>query len=136
MRVRTYGFPGDLRGLPEPRLATTPTNRPRRSLSSPGMPCLISVALTLGFNENDAVPGHLRGTRPFRPWGPSGLGGAASHLDGLALWRLGSASESKLRLPSAESKSFLGLPRIFREKHARPRGRRSREPIWGSQTRS
>src|SRR5580692_6815934 len=30
-------FPGVLRGLPGPRLATTPTNRPRRSLSSPGM---------------------------------------------------------------------------------------------------
>ncbi len=39
MRVRTYGFPAVLRGQPEPRLATTPTNRPRRSLSSPG--CLI-----------------------------------------------------------------------------------------------
>jgi len=30
-------FPGVLRGRPGPRLATTPTNRPRRSLSSPGM---------------------------------------------------------------------------------------------------
>ena len=30
-------FPGVLRGLPGPRLATTPTNRPRRSLSSPGV---------------------------------------------------------------------------------------------------
>src|SRR5437588_8319561 len=36
VRVRTYCFPGDLRGHPEPRLATTPTSRPRRSLSSPG----------------------------------------------------------------------------------------------------
>ncbi len=36
VRVRTYSFPGDLRGRPEPRLATTPTSRPRRSLSSPG----------------------------------------------------------------------------------------------------
>src|SRR5205807_6347788 len=39
MRVRTYWFPGVLRGLPGPRLATTPTNRPRRSLSSPGDMC-------------------------------------------------------------------------------------------------
>src|SRR5436305_1709252 len=30
-------FPGVLRGLPGPRLATTPTNRPRRNLSSPGV---------------------------------------------------------------------------------------------------
>src|SRR5579863_8276664 len=33
--IRTYLFPGVLRGLPGPRLATTPTIRPRRSLSSP-----------------------------------------------------------------------------------------------------
>src|SRR5215207_540225 len=31
-------FPGVLRGLPGPRLATAPTNRPRRSLSSPWKP--------------------------------------------------------------------------------------------------
>ncbi len=37
MRVRTYLSPGVLRGRPGPRLATTPTNRPRRSLSSPGV---------------------------------------------------------------------------------------------------
>jgi hypothetical protein len=30
VRVRTYGFPGVLRGLPGPRLAATPVNRPRR----------------------------------------------------------------------------------------------------------
>ena len=35
--IRTYFFPGVLRGLPGPRLATTPANRPRRSLSSPGI---------------------------------------------------------------------------------------------------
>ena len=35
MRIRTYGFPAVLRGQPEPRLATTHTNRPRRSRSSP-----------------------------------------------------------------------------------------------------
>jgi hypothetical protein len=39
VRVRTYGFPGVLRGLPGPRLATIPTIQPRRSLSSPGMFC-------------------------------------------------------------------------------------------------
>ena len=36
-------FPGVLRGRPGPRLATTPTSRPRRSLSSPGMYCPSSV---------------------------------------------------------------------------------------------
>jgi hypothetical protein len=39
VRVRTYGFPGVLRGRLEPRLATIPTIRPRRSLSSPGYIC-------------------------------------------------------------------------------------------------
>src|SRR6185437_11540260 len=41
--IRTYCFPGVLRGHPEPRLATTPTNRPRRSLSSPGMYAFPSI---------------------------------------------------------------------------------------------
>ena len=46
VRVRTYGFPGVLRGLPGPRLATIPTIQPRRSLSSPGMFCCpFSVAV-------------------------------------------------------------------------------------------
>ena len=36
VRVRTYFLPGVFRGRPEPRLATTPTSQPRRSLSSPG----------------------------------------------------------------------------------------------------
>ena len=43
VRVRTYGFPGVLRGLPGPRLATIPTSQPRRSLSSPGMFCVHPV---------------------------------------------------------------------------------------------
>ena len=37
-------FPGVLRGLPGPRLAATPANRPRRSLSSPGVPVPPSVS--------------------------------------------------------------------------------------------
>jgi len=36
-------FPGVLRGRPGPRLATTPTSRPRRSLSSPRAYCRSSV---------------------------------------------------------------------------------------------
>ena len=110
MRVRTYGFPGVLRGLPGPRLATIPTSQPRRSLSSPGdVLCASSVAVGQLFSrrvgwpptprsvlpsgggaagppwpdEKDAVPGRLR--NPFRPASAVFLGGAASHLFGLAL---------------------------------------------------
>jgi hypothetical protein len=74
-------FPGVLRGLPGPRLATTPAKRPRRSLSSPGCPTASSLP-TLGgdragrrvlrtmsaserLNERDAVPSHL-GCSPSR----------------------------------------------------------------------
>src|SRR2546421_714349 len=81
--IRTYCFPGVLRGRPGPRLATTPTNRPRRSLSSPGMRYASSVAPRRG-QKNDAVPGRLRNlsglARRLVP-----IGGAASHLVGLAL---------------------------------------------------
>jgi hypothetical protein len=109
VRVRTYGFPGVLRGLPGPRLATIPTSQPRRSLSSPGMFDCSSVAVGQlsspkscwpptpksccpptpllrarhGRTEKDAVPGRLR--NPFRPASAAFLGGAASHLFGLAL---------------------------------------------------
>ena len=109
VRVRTYGFPGVLRGLPGPRLATIPTSQPRRSLSSPGdVLCASSVAVgrlssprRVGSDtevvlpagggaagppwpdEKDAVPGRLR--NPFRPASAVFLGGAASHLFGLAL---------------------------------------------------
>src|SRR5450755_5126875 len=45
-------FPGVLRGRPGPRLATTPTSRPRRSLSSPGgMCCELIVARPGGRQE-------------------------------------------------------------------------------------
>jgi hypothetical protein len=37
-----------------------------------------------GLNESDAVPGHFEEPSPARFW-RSGLGGAASHLGGLAL---------------------------------------------------
>ena len=51
VRVRTYLFPGVLRGLPGPRLATTPTNRPRRSLSSPGVMCVRLIVEAAGMNR-------------------------------------------------------------------------------------
>src|SRR3954449_12113284 len=86
-------FPGVLRGLPGPRLATTPAKRPRRSLSSPGCPTASSLppceAIAAGgrvlrtvsagerLNERDAVPSHLGCSRPRRlreesPWLQSG----------------------------------------------------------------
>ena len=99
-------FPGVLRGLPGPRLATTPTNRPRRSLSSPGMFLRSQCSRAARFNESDAVPGPLRGTRPSGPRA-FGLGGAASHLSGLALWRLGTASSSKVRLSRGDCKPYF-----------------------------
>src|SRR5262249_3946282 len=81
-------FPGVLRGRPGPRLATTPTSQPRRSLSSPGrLPCERS-------RGNDAVPAALRSLCSW-PRGPSAAGGAASHLDGLALRRLGPAADAE-----------------------------------------
>jgi hypothetical protein len=50
-------FPGVLRGLPGPRLATTPTDRPRRSLSSPGVYFAI---------QSSAGPLHNRNGPPKR----------------------------------------------------------------------
>src|SRR5271166_936917 len=61
-------FPGVLRGRPGPRLATTPTSRPRRSLSSPGMYCASSVPPA---NKKRRGPKPLRGTRWVRPGGLS-----------------------------------------------------------------
>src|ERR1700749_3895827 len=53
-------FPGVLRGLPGPRLATTPTNRPRRSLSSPGVSAPPSIEAEglrkTGVGDARAVP--------------------------------------------------------------------------------
>ena len=53
MRVRTYCFPGVLRGLPGPRLATTPTIRPRRSLSSPGVMSIAKYSRAVEADQPD-----------------------------------------------------------------------------------
>ena len=50
VRVRTYGFPGFLRGLPDSSTPTTPTNQPRRSLSSPGVSARSSTDAADGFD--------------------------------------------------------------------------------------
>src|SRR5262249_41913389 len=96
-------FPGVLRGRPGPRLATTPASQPRRSLSSPGrLPCERS-------RRNDAVPAALRNLCSG-PRGPSATGGAASHLDGLALWRLGPASIAEATRGRERCHSRHGTP--------------------------
>src|SRR5438270_9278428 len=59
--IRTYCFPGVLRGRPGPRLATTPTNRPRRSLSSPGM--LYGTILAAGRAEIRAAPAPVQASQ-------------------------------------------------------------------------
>src|SRR5580693_3780230 len=87
-------FPGVLRGRPGPRLATTHTSRPRRSLSSPWMSCWFSVA---GLKQVDAVPGRFEEPHAGRPGGVPTVGGAALHLSGLALCGSGSASSSNVR---------------------------------------
>jgi hypothetical protein len=65
---------------------TTGHGDPGASGSRPGVdvqrqPALVRVA---GLNETDAVPGRLRNPSRLALW-RSGLGGAASHLGGLAL---------------------------------------------------
>ena len=131
MRVRTYGFPGCFTRPPgtstrhhphEPTtskpvvpgmLATsfyprTPAARGRR-----GVGCSPERGEGAGGEgpmepnrqrtKNDAVPGRLR--NPLcRVLGPFFVGGAASHLGGLALCGSGSASGFKVALPSGECK--------------------------------
>ena len=56
-------FPGVLRGLPGPRLATTPTNRPRRSLSSPGVYCTPQCSRPGNRDPTPAIRGPTAQTR-------------------------------------------------------------------------
>jgi hypothetical protein len=83
VRVRTYVFPGVLRGRPGPRLATTLTNRPRRSLSSPRV--FLLWIESSAAKTRDAVPSRSRTRLPPDRRAPRWAGGAASHLFGLAL---------------------------------------------------
>src|SRR5689334_8626516 len=61
-------FPGVLRGLPGPRLATTPTSRPRRSLSSPGV---YVQAILPGAASSTMSLSRRRGPGALRPQLPS-----------------------------------------------------------------
>ena len=55
MIVRTYGCYRGLTRPPVPRLATAPTNRPRRSLSSPGV-CDSSIVGAAGLASRPGAP--------------------------------------------------------------------------------
>src|ERR1700722_2426024 len=132
-------FPGVLRGRPGPRLATIHTSRLRRSLSSPWMCCPSSVAgpcpdeahrqrvrelgegprtkrrtrAELELKQVDAVPGRFEEPFAARPEGLAKIGGAASHLGGLALCGSGSASSSNVRLlPSFVKGIFATSPHV------------------------
>ena len=133
MRVRTYGFPGVLRGLPGPRLAATPRSRPRRSLSSPGVSCtqqsrgFVSVA-TWGRRRSSTRPGWVRRR------------GSAS---GRASSRATPSRSRSAATPSSRSPSSCsGMPsgRSTSSASARrrtspsARGRRSVQPIPGCST--
>src|ERR1035441_10297594 len=102
-------FPGVLRGRPGPRLATTPTSRPRRSLSSPGMYYCSSVA---GDNE-ETTRGERgdnekrRGSGPLEEPAPTDPEALRFGWQGLTpRWprslRLGSASGFKVAPPQGD----------------------------------
>src|SRR6478609_7580599 len=79
-------FPGVLRGLPGPRLATTPTSRPRRSLSSPGVhvqAILAAAASSTVALSRERGPGPRRTQLP----GDGGDGGSAAATSTTALAR-------------------------------------------------
>ena len=142
MRIRTYCFPGVLRGHPEPRLATIPADRPRRSLSSPGTFCalqssgagrLASATRPSGPRraawkplrgdgsrrgrrpKNDAAPGRLR-TRRAWPEGPTCRWRGLTPRWPRSL-RLGSASGLKLPADQVYCKPAAGnTPHFLRKK--------------------
>ena len=119
-------FPGVLRGRPGPRLATIPTSRPRRSLSSPGMSLLQSSRATAA--EAGARQKKRRGSDPLEEPTSSGSGALLGGWRGLTpRWprslRIGSASGSKLaRTPGHCNPSRDSIPHIAQEMHQRISG--------------
>jgi Zn-dependent protease len=73
------------------------------------MSCLSSVAGPCGprFKQVDAVPGRFEEPFAGRPESLPEIGGAASHLSGLALCGSGSASSSNVRLPKTVVKGIF-----------------------------
>jgi hypothetical protein len=124
VRVRTYGFPGCFTRPP----GTSTRHHPHEpTASKPVVPgdvlCPSSVAVGQqssrvllasgprpraggGRKEKDAVPGRLR--NPFRPASTVFLGGAASHLFGLAL--RGSVPRRVERSRCRSGKQLAGEP--------------------------
>jgi Zn-dependent protease len=104
VRVRTYGFPGCFTRPP----GTSTRDHPHEpTASKPVVPVdVLPVQCSWSVKQVDAVPGRFE--EPFAGW-PEGLptiGGAASHLGGLALCGSGSASTFNVRL----SASFVKGP--------------------------
>ena len=129
-------FPGVLRGRPGPRLATTPTSRPRRSLSSPGMCCpLIVAAGDAGGgaqNKSDADPSRLRNPPRVRPEGLSLVGWRGLTPRWPRSLRLSSASGFNLASAPVPLQDHSGeRSRILRKKWAEPTSRAAAESARG-----
>jgi hypothetical protein len=76
------------------------------------------------LNEVDAVPGRFEEPPAGRPESLPSIGGAASHLGGLALCGSGSASSSNVRFSSSSVKSVRALsPHIPKKAFAMTRRR-------------
>ncbi len=135
-------FPGVLRGRP----GTSTRNHPHEpTTSKPVVPgdvlpdhCNRGRRLGLGGarwrTKNDAVPGRLR--NPLgRALGPFFVGGAASHLGGLALCGSGSASGFKVARPRGECNPILSIsphvPQKTLEQDLRMRAPRATRPLRG-----
>jgi len=112
-------FPGVLRGRPEPRLATTPMNQPRRSLSSPGVRPMIRGAGTKATRAESLEEPSFRSPKlpDIRAAGPR------TSVASLFATRFRVAPKITMRLVHAQGRS-RPQPRIFRKKappsHARP----------------
>ena len=140
-------FPGVLRGRPGPRLATKPTNRPRRSLSSPWILQIQSsrerrsdrgraatdarsAAAQLGFAEVGSRERRKkrRGPKPSEEPVPSGPRAFLPGWRGLTpRWprslRLGSASGLKVARARSMCNPLLGqIPHIPRKMREPPTG--------------
>ena len=125
-------FPGVLRGRPEPRLATTHTNRPCRSLSSPWM--LLPLQSSLGRceracgpgNESDADPGRSRNLPRSPPRGASSGSGGGPHTSLASLF----AARFRVWIQLNQHPRAVQGPRARRSRNhrekacGRPRGRR------------
>ena len=132
-------FPGVLRGRPGPRLATTHTSRPRRSLSSPGMYCPSIVAAPASpSGEAQQQKQKRRGPGPLEEPAPADPKAFRFGWRGLTpRWprslRLGSASGFKVARSRAIATPPRQTPRTFRKK-VRAARRLRRSSLIGAAT--